>query len=236
MRPAQPIAAVIAEFHRRQESGEFINITRPERQPETTTKRMLTMETENIQTVIDGRGNHSAVIGAERVDQVVTATAERQQRNLNANQQSAIKKILSSKDRVVGLQGGAGTGKTTALSVVREAAEKEGYQVLGFAPSTRAAKQLSESGIQTETLQKFVCRQQEKTAPVKCLFVLDESSLASTKNLHRFFARLDPIADKVLLVGDVRQHQAVEAGRPFEQFQKARHDHCRTDRDCQATQ
>ena len=213
-------AAVIAEFHRRQESGEFINITRPERQPETTTKRMLAMETENIQTVIDGKGNHPAIIGAERVDQVVTATAERQQRNLNANQQSAIKKILSSKDRVVGLQGGAGTGKTTALSVVREAAEKEGYQVRGFAPSTRAAKQLSESGIQTETLQKFVCRQQEKTAPVKRLFVLDESSLASTKNLHRFFARLDPIADKVLLVGDVRQHQAVEAGRPFEQFQK----------------
>jgi ATP-dependent exoDNAse (exonuclease V) alpha subunit len=181
---------------------------------------MLTMETENIQTVIDGKGNHSAIIGAERVDQVVTATAERQQRNLNVNQQSAIKKILSSKDRVVGLQGGAGTGKTTALSVVREAAEKEGYQVRGFAPSTRAAKQLSESGIQTETLQKFVCRQREKTAPVTRLFVLDESSLASTKNLHRFFARLDPIADKVLLVGDVRQHQAVEAGRPFEQFQK----------------
>ena len=213
-------AAVIAEFHRRQESGEFINITRPERQPETTTKRMLAMETENIQTVIDGKGNHSAIIGEERVDQVVTATAERQQRNLNANQQSAIKTILSSKDRVVGLQGGAGTGKTTALSVVREAAEKEGYQVRGFAPSTRAAKQLSESGIQTETLQKFVCRQQEKTATTKRLFVLDESSLASTKNLHRFFARLDPIADKVLLVGDVRQHQAVEAGRPFEQFQK----------------
>ncbi len=213
-------AAVIAEFHRRQESGEFINITRPERQPETTTKRMLAMETENIQTVIDGKGNHSAIIGEERVDQVVTATAERQQRNLNANQQSSIKTILSSKDRVVGLQGGAGTGKTTALSVVREAAEKEGYQVRGFAPSTRAAKQLSESGIQTETLQKFVYRQQEKTATTKRLFVLDESSLASTKNLHRFFARLDPIADKVLLVGDVRQHQAVEAGRPFEQFQK----------------
>jgi ATP-dependent exoDNAse (exonuclease V) alpha subunit len=181
---------------------------------------MLAMETENLQAVIDDKGNHSAIIGAERVDQVVTATAERQQRNLNANQQSAIKTILSSKDRVVGLQGGAGTGKTTALSVVREAAEKEGYQVRGFAPSTRAAKQLSESGIQTETLQKFVCRQQEKTAPVKRLFVLDESSLASTKNLYRFFARLDPIADKVLLVGDVRQHQAVEAGRPFEQFQQ----------------
>lgn len=50
--------------------------------------------------------------------------------------------------------------------------------------------------------------------------MLDESSLASTKNLHKFFARLNPQTDKVLLVGDVRQHQAVEAGHPFEQFQQ----------------
>jgi len=40
--------------------------------------------------------------------------------------------------------------------------------------------------------------------------VLDESSLASTKNLHKFFARLEA-QDKVLLVGDTRQHQAVRS-------------------------
>ncbi len=104
------------------------------------------------------------------------------------------------------------------LSVLREAAEKEGYQVRGFAPTTRAAKQLGESGIETETLQKFLRRRQEPTTS-KRLFVLDESSLASTKQLHKFFGRLEA-EDKVLLVGDVRQHQAVEAGSPFEQLQK----------------
>ena len=104
------------------------------------------------------------------------------------------------------------------LSVLREAAEKEGYQVRGFAPTTRAAKQLGESGIETETLQKFLRRRREPTTS-KQLFVLDESSLASTKQLHKFFGRLEA-EDKVLLVGDVRQHQAVEAGSPFEQLQK----------------
>jgi Flp pilus assembly CpaF family ATPase len=53
----------------------------------------------------------------------------RQQRRLNAKQQSAIEQILSSRDQIIGLQGGVGTGKTTALSVLREAAEKEAYQV-----------------------------------------------------------------------------------------------------------
>src|ERR1051326_2836218 len=111
-----------------------------------------------------------------------------------------------------------GDGKRTVLSVLREAAGKVGYRVGGFAPTTRAAKQLGESGIQTETLQKFLRRRQEPTTS-KQIFVLDESSLASTKQLHKFFRRLEA-EDKVLLVGDVRQHQAGEAGSPFEQLQK----------------
>ena len=116
------------------------------------------------------------------------------------------------------MQGGAGTGKTTALSVLREAAEKEGYQVRGFAPSTRAAQQLAESGIETETIQKFL-RRRKQPATASRLFVVDESSLASTKHIHKFLVLLQP-EDKVLFVGDVRQHQAVEAGRPFEQLQQ----------------
>jgi ATP-dependent exoDNAse (exonuclease V) alpha subunit len=77
---------------------------------------------------------------------------------------------------------------------------------------------LATAGLKQETLQKFLRRRQEPTTS-KRLFVLDESSLASTKQLHKFFGRLEA-EDKVLLVGDVRQHQAVEAGSPFEQLQK----------------
>jgi conjugative relaxase-like TrwC/TraI family protein len=210
--------AVTTELRRRQELGEFIDIMRDQRSPETTTQRMLQMERYNIQTVIHGKGSSPAVVRASRVEDVVANSAQNHQLTLNANQQSALDTILSSEDQILGLQGGAGTGKTTVLSVLKEAAEKEGYQVRGFAPTTRAAKQLGESGIETETLQKFLRRRKEPTTS-KQLFVLDESSLASTKQLHKFFGRLEA-EDKVLLVGDVRQHQAVEAGSPFEQLQK----------------
>jgi conjugative relaxase-like TrwC/TraI family protein len=210
--------AVISEMRSRQERGEFIDIIREQRSPEATTQRMMKMEQENIETMMNGKESSSAVVRAARVKDVVANSAQSNQLKLNANQQSAIETILSSEDQIVGLQGGAGTGKTTVLSVLREAAEKDGYQVRGFAPTTRAAKQLGESGIETETLQKFLRRRQEPTT-AKRLFVLDESSLASTKQLHKFFGRLEA-EDKVLLVGDVRQHQAVEAGSPFEQLQK----------------
>jgi conjugative relaxase-like TrwC/TraI family protein len=210
--------AVTSEMRRRQERGEFIDIIRDHHSPEATTQRMLKMEQENIQAVMHGKGSSPAVVRASRVKDVVANSAQNHQLRLNANQQSALETILSSQDQILGLQGGAGTGKTTVLSVLREAAEKEGYQVRGFAPTTRAAKQLAESRIETETLQKFLRRRQEPTTS-KQLFVLDESSLASTKQLHKFFGRLEA-EGKVLLVGDVRQHQAVEAGSPFEQLQK----------------
>lgn len=210
--------AVASELRQRIERGEFVEIIRERRPPEATTQRMLEMEKSNIQTMLDGQEQHAPIVSTD-ARQTVDAIAERQQLRLNDNQRTAIEQILTSRDQIIGLQGGAGTGKTTALSVLREAAEKEGYEVRGFAPTTRATKQLAESGVQSETLQKFIRRRPEAPEHHNRLFVLDESSLASTRNLHKFFARLEA-QDKVLLVGDSRQHQAVEAGTPFEQFQK----------------
>jgi ATP-dependent exoDNAse (exonuclease V) alpha subunit len=54
----------------------------------------------------------------------------------------------------------------------------------------------------------------------KHFYFVDESSLASTNQMRQFLARLAP-QDRVLLIGDTRQHQGVEAGRPFEQLQEA---------------
>lgn len=52
------------------------------------------------------------------------------------------------------------------------------------------------------------------------LFVVDESSLASTRQMQSFMEKIGP-QDRVLLVGDTRQHQGVDAGKPFEQMQQA---------------
>jgi conjugative relaxase-like TrwC/TraI family protein len=210
--------AVATELHGRIERGEFVEIIRERKPREATTQRMLEMERSNVQTMLEGQARHLPIV-ANEARQTVDAIAEKQQLRLNDNQRTAVEQILTSRDQIIGLQGGAGTGKTTALSVLREVAEKEGYEVRGFAPTTRATKQLAESGIQSETLQKFIRRRPEAPENHNRLLVLDESSLASTRNLHKFFAHLET-SDKVLLVGDSRQHQAVEAGTPFEQFQK----------------
>jgi ATP-dependent exoDNAse (exonuclease V) alpha subunit len=179
---------------------------------------MVEMEESNLQRVLTKQSTTTQIL-MHQSPSTIDAVAENRQLRLNENQRTALEQILTCRDQIFGLQGGAGTGKTTVLSILREVAEKEGYEVHGFAPTTRATKQLAESGIQSETLQKFLNRREEAPANHNRLFILDESSLASTRNLHKFFSRLEA-QDKVLLVGDSRQHQAVEAGTPFEQFQK----------------
>jgi len=139
---------------------------------------------------------------------------------LNASQRQAVDEIFLSREKIVGLDGIAGVGKTTTLAVIREGAEAEGYRVEGFAPTSRAAQKLSEAGMETSTLQKHLVRGQQPDTGKKQLYVLDESSLASTRQIHEFVNRLHP-NDRVLLVGDRRQHEAVEAGRPFAQLQDA---------------
>ena len=87
----------------------------------------------------------------------------------------------------------------------------------------RSAHKLAEAASESSTLQRHLARgdgEEAHTIEQKRLHVLDESSLASTKQMHTFLTRLGP-EDRVLLVGDVRQHEAVEAGRPYHQLQEA---------------
>ena len=95
-----------------------------------------------------------------------------------------------------------------------------GYEVEGLAPTSRAAQKLAEAGMETQTLQRHLARGEQPDDGQKRLYVVDESSMASTKQMHTFVERLKE-NDRVLFVGDVRQHEAVEAGRPYAQLQEA---------------
>lgn len=131
--------------------------------------------------------------------------------HLNDAQRSAIEQVLACTDQVQGIHGVAGSGKTTTLEVIREGAEMSGYTVEGFAPTSRAAQQLRDSGISSGTLQGFLVhggREQFVGDPThKHLYMLDESSLASTKQMRDFLERIGP-KDKVVLVGEPRRNIA----------------------------
>jgi conjugative relaxase-like TrwC/TraI family protein len=212
-------AQVRANLDARLASGEFQIVERSQGVPgrQFTTAKTIEAEHEILQRMREGQNHVESVLPRP----LAIALAD-QHSNLNRAQKTVVEDVLSSPDRVQGIQGFAGAGKTTTLTIVRCAAESRGYQVEGFAPTSRAARQLNEAGIEAGTLQAFLVRGQdnERNPEQKRLFFIDESSLASTNQMRQFLARLGP-HDRVLLIGDIRQHQGVEAGRPFEQLQEA---------------
>ena len=208
---------VKAHFDERIGAGEFIQTAmKPGAAARSfTTGEMMELERGNIERMQAGQMRHAPLVSE--------ATLQRMGENLthlSNSQRQAVNEITASRDQITGLQGTAGAGKTTSLAAIREAAEREGYQVKGLAPTSRAAQQLGEAGIEAMTLQRHLTQGEPADDARKRLYFVDESSLASTKQMHDFFKRLKE-NDRVLLVGDTRQHQGVEAGRPFEQLQDA---------------
>lgn len=194
------------------ERGEFVDVARERFSSPSqryTTPDMLRLEQENLRMIGEGRGQRWPIA---RVKPEAPELA-----HLNDSQRRAVEAILGSRDRVVGLQGDAGAGKTTTLATIREGAERAGYEVRGLAPTSRATRELHDAGVVSQTLQKHLAAG-ERVPTNPTFYIVDESSLASTRQMNTFLRRLGE-GDRVLLVGDVKQHEGVEAGRPFAQAQ-----------------
>jgi len=209
------VAEVKAEFEKRVQAGEFIETSNRAPGRAFTTSEMIEHERKTIQVMRSGQNQYVPIASFK-----TRRETAQDHSHLSESQRAAVEQILSSRDQVAALEGVAGAGKTTSLAAIREAAERDGYKVEGFAPTSRAAQKLGEAGIESSTLQRHLARSQEPHDGQQRLYVLDESSLASTKQMNDFLHRLKE-NDRVLLVGDTRQHEAVEAGRPYHQLQEA---------------
>jgi conjugative relaxase-like TrwC/TraI family protein len=207
-----------ANLEARIASGEFreVNGRKHSAGRHFTTAGTIQAEKEIIRSVREGQGQAPQLMSIQ--DAIPLTEAHER---LNDTQRKAIEQILTSRDHVQGLQGSAGSGKTSTLAAIRQGAEQNGYSVEGFAPTSRAAHQLRETGITADTLQGFLARAgNTNDRSQKHLYMVDESSLASTEQMRDFLRRIGA-DDKVLLIGDVRQHQGVDAGKPFEQLQES---------------
>src|SRR6266542_5318074 len=135
-------------------------------------------------------------------------------RGLGEDQLRVARHILGSPDRLVAVEGKAGTGKTKALAYVRERASEAGWSVRGFAPTTTTAAVLREGGIESTTVAAAL----KETLSLKReheLWIVDKAGLLSSRQARELLDRAERVGAKVVLVGDRQQHRAVEAGSPF---------------------
>ncbi len=129
---------------------------------------------------------------------------------------------LSHNNRLIAVEGDPGSGKTTGMEAVRIAATKAGYKVRGLAPSDQAREALTSSGIETETIQ--LATKSEKfwdDFDARTLLILDEAGMVDSRSMNHVLEQCQARGVRVVLVGDSKQLQSVEAGTPFARIVQA---------------
>jgi conjugative relaxase-like TrwC/TraI family protein len=127
---------------------------------------------------------------------------------LGEDQQRAIYHILRTSDRITGLRGLAGTGKTTALHALMVACNEAGMELLFCAPTVAARDVLHKEGFTAVTLPSLLFNQPKLSE--KNLVVLDEAGAVGMDDMKRLFELAKDC--RVVLSGDTGQHGSVARG------------------------
>jgi hypothetical protein len=127
---------------------------------------------------------------------------------LGEDQRRAIYHVLRTSDRITGLKGLAGSGKTTALRELVAACKEAEIEPLFCAPTAAATDVLRKEGFEAKTLQSLLLS--KPTLSERQLIVLDEAGAVGMDDMKRLFDL--GINSRIILSGDTGQHASVARG------------------------
>ncbi|MBD4057368.1 conjugative relaxase [Xanthomonas citri pv. citri] len=183
-----------------------------------TTQKALAREKAILAIERTGRGAIEPIMTAAAVKTALESSA------LNAGQRFAVETIVSTKNRFVGIQGDAGTGRTytvnQAVALIKQAsAVSEGYRTVALAPYGNQVKALKNEGLEAHTLASFL-HTKDKPIDGKTIIVLDESGVVGARQMEQVMRIVEKSGARMVLLGDTKQTEAIEAGKPFAQLQQ----------------
>ena len=137
--------------------------------------------------------------------------------HLSAEQRAAVEHVTAP-GQLAAVVGSAGAGKSRSLAAAREAWEAQGFRVLGAALAGKAAEELQGSaGMRSRTLAalEYAWRVGREELTARDVLVVDEAGMVGSRQMGRVLAEARRTGAKVVLVGDERQLQPIEAGAAF---------------------
>jgi len=201
-------------------------------------REALDLESTILANVDQGRGAVLPILDrADAAERVQAVAALNHGISLNEGQENAASLVLSSRDRIVAIQGIAGAGKSSVMKPVAQLLREEGKQVLGLAVQNTLVQMLErDTGIRSMTIARFLAQWgrllhepgnasllgEARSALADHVLVLDEASMVPNEDKAKL-VRLANLAEihRLVLVGDKRQLGAVDAGKPFDLVQQA---------------
>lgn len=173
-----------------------------------TTPEMLAAEEALVKLV---RLNANArVIGPNRElrDKVLAASG------LNAEQQDVVRAATSGA-RMILVQGGAGTGKSSTLKTIAQAWQSAGYVVAGASVAWRAANILAaDLGVEARAIDAWIKSIDKGSQPFgeKTCLIVEEAGLQSTPQTLRLLQAINRTGGVVVMVGDEQQLSPIGPG------------------------
>lgn len=193
-----------------------------------TTAAALDRETRMLARLEAAKGAVQPLLSARDTENLLRETVQKSTAKgytWTKGQYQATEGLLRSQDRVVAVQGYAGTAKTTTvLKTISDELKRQGYEVRGMAPTHSATSTLSEAlGIEGKTVAKALvdfANTNQPRAAQKQAWLVDEASMLSTKQMAELIRQSEVAGARLILVGDVKQLASQEAGAAFRQVQE----------------
>ncbi|MHB1948310.1 MAG: MobF family relaxase, partial [Gammaproteobacteria bacterium] len=193
-----------------------------------TTLDAINMERQIVALSLKDKGQFQAIATDTTIHQLCDP------QKLHPEKIDAVKKITQSTDRVLTIQGRAGTGKTTLMTTLSDVVatkgifEKEGYELVGLAPTHTAIHELTSRGIPAQTLDSFLIEMKKfegngspKPDFSRKVFILDEASMVSNRKMLDVLKIMHDLNARLFIpTGDTRQIASLESGKPHELIQK----------------
>lgn len=176
-----------------------------------TTKEMQDLERRMVDQAKSRRDEGRHGVNHERLD-------HHAKKNGLSDEQAAALRHMSGKDGVSLVEGMAGTGKSTMMKAAHEAWREAGYEVRGAALAGKAADGLEQgSGIKSQTVHSLLLQLdsgRQKLTP-KTILCVDEAGMLSSRLTARLVDHASKAGAKLVMVGDDRQLQPIDAGGAF---------------------
>jgi ATP-dependent exoDNAse (exonuclease V) alpha subunit len=142
---------------------------------EIATRQSLDRETEMVAQINRGLGREER-LGGDR-EFVVSD-------RLRPEQKQAVEAVLESHDRVVNIQGAAGTGKTTTLEELHRGIQESGREVLAVAPTMSAVEELQKVGFEDAiTIERLLQDQRAQANLRDKVLIVDEAGMVYSRQM-----------------------------------------------------
>ena len=184
-------------------------------EPRHTTEELLSHERAILSSGERRRGEGEGWVTERTVAAVIRDRAH----PLTAGQEQALRALARSPHGVEALEALAGSGKTTLSGALREAFEAEDANVVGAAPTGRAARELRErAGLRyAQTIDRLLgdLERDGGFGSKRTVLIVDEASMTHTRKLSQLISHSERERAKVIMLGDSGQLPAVGAGGAF---------------------